>query len=71
MSKPQQPRRRCLHIGEKKGIGAKNGIETSPAPDKRTKVGQGKGLATLWRRTRIAKKAHAGQGPETKWEMSD
>src|SRR5664279_785825 len=34
MSKPRQQRRRCLHIREKKGIGAKNGIETPPTPEK-------------------------------------
>jgi hypothetical protein len=29
-----QQRRRCLHIREKKGIGAKNGNETPPTPQK-------------------------------------
>src|SRR5271155_2120585 len=29
-----QQRRRCLHIREKKGIGAENGNETPPAPEK-------------------------------------
>jgi hypothetical protein len=27
-------------------------------------------LANLWNRKRITKKAHAGPGQETKWEMS-
>jgi hypothetical protein len=29
------------------------------------------GLATLWRGKRITKKAHAGRGQETKWEIPD
>jgi hypothetical protein len=29
-----------------------------------------KGLANLWSRKKITKKAHAGRGQETKWEMS-
>jgi hypothetical protein len=29
-----QPRRRCLHLREKKGIGAKNGKESPPPPQK-------------------------------------
>jgi hypothetical protein len=29
-----QQRRRCLHVREKKGIGAKNGIGTAPVPEK-------------------------------------
>jgi hypothetical protein len=29
-----------------------------------------KRLATLWSRKKITKKAHAGRGHETKWEMS-
>jgi hypothetical protein len=29
------------------------------------------GLASLWRRRRIAKKAHSGRGQESKWEMSN
>lgn len=33
MSKPRQQRRRCPHIREKKGIGAKNGIETPPVSE--------------------------------------
>jgi len=30
-----------------------------------------KKLANLWRGKRIRKKAHAGRGQETKWELSD
>jgi hypothetical protein len=29
-----------------------------------------KGLANQWSRKKITKKAHAGRGHETKWEMS-
>jgi hypothetical protein len=29
----------------------------------------GKGLANLWSRKKITKKAHAGHGPETQWEI--
>jgi hypothetical protein len=32
--------------------------------------GQEKGLANLWSRKRITKKAHAGRGQEAKWEIS-
>jgi hypothetical protein len=32
--------------------------------------GPKKGLANLWSGKKIRKKAHAGRGPETKWEMS-
>ena len=34
MSKHRKLRRRCLLIREKKGIGAKKGIETPPVPEK-------------------------------------
>jgi hypothetical protein len=29
------------------------------------------GLANLWSTKKLTKKAHAGHGPETKWEMSN
>jgi hypothetical protein len=32
--------------------------------------GQEKGLANLWSRKKITKKAHGGRGQESKWEMS-
>jgi len=37
---------------------------------RKTEGGPGKGLANLWSRKRITKKACAGRGQETKWEMS-
>jgi hypothetical protein len=37
----------------------------------RTGKRTGKGLANLWSRQRITKKAHAGRGLETIWEMSN
>jgi 2,5-diketo-D-gluconate reductase A len=48
---------------------AKKSTETPPVPEKnrgRTK----KSFANLWSRQRITKKAHAGHGLETIWEMS-
>jgi hypothetical protein len=45
---------------------------TGSLDDAERKTGGGleKGLANLWSRKRITKKAHAGRGQETKWEMS-
>ena len=37
---------------------------------RKTEGGQEKGLANLWSRKKITKKAHAGRGQEAKWEMS-
>jgi hypothetical protein len=54
MSKPRQPRRRCLHIREKKGIRAKKGVGTPPALEK-NEVGLKKRLANLWNRTKVSK----------------
>jgi hypothetical protein len=34
LTRPLQQRRWCLHIREKSDIGANNGVETPPAPDK-------------------------------------
>jgi hypothetical protein len=44
--------------------------EELPLPRK-TGGGLEKGLANLWSRKRIAKKAYAGRGQETKWEIPD
>ena len=43
--------------------------EAPPLPEK-TEGGLEKGLANLWSRKKITKKAHAGRGQETKWEIS-
>jgi hypothetical protein len=44
--------------------------QSAPFARKKTEGGLEKGLANLWSRKRIMKKAHAGRGQETKWEMS-
>jgi hypothetical protein len=36
---------------------------------RKTEGGPEKGLVNLWSRKKIAKKAHAGRGQETKWEI--
>ena len=36
----------------------------------KSRANQRKELANLWSRQRITKKAHAGRGQETMWEMS-
>ena len=46
-----------------------NRSEAPPVPEK-TEGGLETGLANLWSRKRITKKAYAGRGQETKWEMS-
>jgi hypothetical protein len=51
-------------------LGAKKGIETAPC-QKINGTDWKKGLANRWNSKRITKKAHAGRGLETKWEMSD
>jgi hypothetical protein len=42
-----------------------------PRCPRKTQGGLEKGLANLWRGKRITKKAHAGHGQETKWEIPD
>ena len=51
------------------GIGVEKGIGTLPVPEK-NRGRTGVALANLRNRKRITKKAHAGRGQETKWEMS-
>jgi hypothetical protein len=50
-------------------LGAKSGIETALC-QKTTETDWKKVLATRCNRKRITKKAHAGRGQETIWEMS-
>jgi len=40
-----------------------------PFCQRKTEDGLEKGLAFLWSRKKITKKAHAGRGPETQWEI--
>jgi hypothetical protein len=61
-------RRRGLLIREKKGFGSQKGIET-PLCQRKTEGGLETGLANLWNRKKITKKAHAGRGQEIKWEI--
>jgi hypothetical protein len=43
----------------------------SPLCQRKTEGGLEKWLASLWTRKKIRKKAHAGRGQETKWEIPD
>jgi len=56
--------------GSKWASGAKTVNET-PLFQRITGADWKKVLANQWNRKRITKKAHAGRGPETIWEMSD
>jgi hypothetical protein len=56
--------------GRKLALGAQKGIETALC-QKISGTNWKKVLANQWNRKRITEKAHAGRGPETKWEMSD
>jgi hypothetical protein len=38
---------------------------------RKNEVGLEKGLATLWSRNKITKRAYAGRGQEPKWEISN
>ncbi|MGO8926831.1 MAG: hypothetical protein ACLQU3_08075 [Limisphaerales bacterium] len=58
------------HPGEKKAWEHKKGSE-HPLCQRKTEGGLETWLANLWSRKKIKKKAHAGRGQETKWEMSD
>jgi hypothetical protein len=51
-------------------LGAQKGIGT-PLCQRKTEGGLRTWLANLWSRKKIKKKAHAGRGQETEWEMSD
>jgi hypothetical protein len=57
------------HPGEKGRWEHKKASE-HPLCQRKTEGGLKNGLATLWRGKRIAKKAHAGRGQETQWEIS-
>jgi hypothetical protein len=54
--------------GRKWALGAKKGIETVLC-QKTTETDWKKVLVNRWNRKRIAKKAHAGRGLETIWEI--
>jgi hypothetical protein len=56
------------HPGETR-LASQKSIETPPVPKKNQRRTE-KGLANLWSREKITKKARAGRGQETKWEMS-
>jgi hypothetical protein len=55
--------------GRKRALGAPKGIET-PLCQRITGADWKKVLANLWSGKRITKKALAGRGLETKWEIS-
>jgi hypothetical protein len=54
--------------GRKWALGAQKGIETALC-QRITGTDWKKVLANRWNRKRIAKKAHAGRGQETIWEI--
>ena len=54
--------------GRKWGLGAKIGIVTAQC-QRITGTNWKKTLANQWNRKKITKKAHAGRGQETKWEI--
>jgi hypothetical protein len=56
--------------GRKWALGAKSGIETALC-QRITGTDWKKVIANRWNRKRIAKKAHAGRGLETIWEIPD
>jgi hypothetical protein len=58
-----------LHPGEN-GLASQKKLRNSPVP-KNNRNDWKKVLANRWNRKRITKKAHAGRGQETIWEMSD
>ena len=62
-------RRGVFAFGRKWASGAKTVNET-PLLQRITGADWKKVLANQWNRKRITKKAHAGRGPETIWEMS-
>jgi len=57
------------HPGEK-GRWQHKKASGHPLCQRKTEVGPENGLANLWGRRKITKKAHAGRGQETKWGMS-
>ena len=50
-------------------VGSKKGTETALC-QRTTGTDWKKVLVNQWNRKKITKKAHAGRGHETKWEMS-
>src|ERR1039458_10271721 len=61
-------RKRCLRIREKMGVGSKKWHRNSPVPEN-NRNGLEKVLANRRNRKIITKKAHAGRGLETIWEI--
>ena len=57
------------HPGEKRAWEPKNASK-HPVFQRKAEDGLEKRLANLWRGKNITKKAHAGRGQESKWEMS-
>jgi hypothetical protein len=61
-------RKRCLRIREKMGVGSQKWHRNSPVPEN-NRNGLEKVLANRRNRKIITKKAHAGRGLETIWEI--
>ena len=56
------------HPGEK-GVESQKKASKHPLCQRKTEGGLEKGLVNLWSRQKIMKKAHAGRGQDTKWEI--
>ena len=63
-------RKRCLRIREKMGVGSQLWHRNSPVPVN-NRNGLEKSSCQSVEQAEITKKAYAGRGQETKWEMSD
>src|ERR1035438_3504253 len=62
------PQRRCLRTGVEMHVERRKWQRSAPMPvENRGRTG--KDFANLWKGKRITKKAHAGRGQETKWEI--
>jgi hypothetical protein len=70
MSKQRKLRRRCLLSREKRALEPKKASE-HPLCQRKTEGGLEYRLANPWSRKKVTKKAHAGRGQETKWEISN
>jgi hypothetical protein len=68
MSKHRKIRRRCLLIREKRVLETKKASE-HPLCQRKAEGGLEKGLANLWSKRKIPKRAYAVRGQEIKWQI--
>jgi hypothetical protein len=57
--------------GIEKRVERRKSRRSAPCASEKRRKDWGKRLANLWGRKKSTKKAHAGRGPETKWEIPD